>query len=54
MDKLKVSIKMKMKLNISVVIHSYKLDNHERKYTILFQKMPIILCKEDLVTRKFC
>ena len=38
MDKLKVSIKMKMKLNIPAVFYTYKLDNREKKYKTLFQK----------------
>ena len=29
-------------------------DNHKKKDKILLQKLPAILCKEHLVTMKFC
>ena len=45
---------MKIMINIHAVFHSYKLDNHEKKHKILFKKMRVILCKEHLVTMKFC
>ena len=54
LDKSKFSIKMKMKINIHVAFHSYKLENREKKYSTLFQKMLIILCKKRLVTLKIC